>query len=150
DQSLARKQETQRKHLTAFVERFRAKATKARQAQSRLKLLAKLQPIDVRIDDDARAIAMPSPDKPLSPPIIALDDMAVVHEPGRTVLKRLTLRIDPDDSIGLLGANGNGKSTLTKLLTGRLDAFSGRMTRADKLKIAYFAQHQLDELNPQA
>jgi ATP-binding cassette, subfamily F, member 3 len=150
DQSLARKQEAQRKHLTAFVERFRAKATKARQAQSRLKLLAKLQPIDVRLEDEARAIAIPSPDKPLSPPIIALEDMAVGYEPGRPVLRRLTLRVDPDDRIALLGANGNGKSTLTKLLTGRLAPFSGRMTRADKLKTAYFAQHQLDELNPQA
>jgi ATP-binding cassette subfamily F protein 3 len=150
DQSLARKQEAQRKHLNAFVERFRAKATKARQAQSRLKLLAKMQPIDVRIEDEARAIAIPSPDKPLSPPIIALDDMAVGYEPDRPVLQRLTLRIDADDRIALLGANGNGKSTLTKLLTGRLAAFSGRMTRADKLKVAYFAQHQLDELNPQA
>jgi ATP-binding cassette subfamily F protein 3 len=150
DQSLARKQEAQRKHLTAFVERFRAKATKARQAQSRLKMLAKLQPIDVRIEDEARAIAIPSPEKPLSPPILALDGMAVGYEPGRPVLRRLTLRIDPDDRIALLGANGNGKSTLTKLLTGRLAPFSGRMTRADKLKTAYFAQHQLDELNPQA
>src|SRR5882672_2073302 len=150
DQSLARKQEAQRKHLTAFVERFRAKATKARQAQSRLKMLAKLQPIDVRIEDEARAIAIPSPEKSLSPPIIALDDMTVGYEPGRPVLRRLTLRIDPDDRIALLGANGNGKSSLTKLLTGRLAPFSGRMTRADKLKTAYFAQHQLDELNPQA
>jgi ATP-binding cassette, subfamily F, member 3 len=148
DQSLARKQEAQRKHLTAFVERFRAKATKARQAQSRLKMLAKLQPIDVRIEDEARAIAIPSPEKPLSPPIIALDDMSVGYVPGRPVLRRLTLRVDPDDRIALLGANGNGKSTLTKLLTGRLEPFSGRMTRADKLKTAYFAQHQLDELNP--
>ena len=148
DLSLARKQEAQRKHLTAFVERFRAKATKARQAQSRLKVLAKLQPIDVRIEDEARAIAIPSPEKPLSPPIIALDNMAVGYEPGRPVLRRLTLRIDPDDRIALLGANGNGKSTLTKLLTGRLAPFSGQMTRADKLKTAYFAQHQLDELNP--
>ena len=148
DQSLARKQEAQRKHLTLFVERFRAKATKARQAQSRLKVLAKLQPIDVRIEDEVRAIAIPSPEKPLSPPIIALDDMAVGYEPGRPVLRRLTVRIDPDDRIALLGANGNGKSTLTKLLTGRLAPFSGRMTRADKLKTAYFAQHQLDELNP--
>ena len=150
DQSLAHKQETRRKHLNAFVERFRAKATKARQAQSRLKLLAKLQPIDVRIEDEARAIAIPSPDKPLSPPIIALEDMAVGYDPGRPVLRRLTLRVDPDDRIALLGANGNGKSTLTKLLTGRLAPFSGRMTCADKLKTAYFAQHQLDELNPQA
>jgi len=150
DQSLARKQEAQRKHLTAFVERFRAKASKARQAQSRLKLLAKLQPVDVRIADEARSIAIPSPEKPLSPPIIALDDMTVGYEPGRPVLRRLTLRVDPDDRIALIGANGNGKSTLTKLLTGRLVPFSGRMTRADRLKTAYFAQHQLDELNPQA
>ncbi len=150
DQSLARKQEAQRKHLSAFVERFRAKSSKARQAQSRLKALAKLQPIDVRIEDEARPIVIPSPDKPLSPPIIALDDMAVGYDPGRPVLRRLTLRIDDDDRIALLGANGNGKSTLTKLLTGRLAPFSGRMTRADKLKTAYFAQHQLDELNPQA
>src|SRR5258706_513640 len=130
DQSLARKQEAQRKHLTAFVERFRAKATKARQAQSRLKMLAKLQPIDVRIEDEARAIAIPSPEKPLSPPIIALDDMAVGYEPGRPVLRRLTLRIDPDDRIALLGANGNGKSTLTKLLTGRL---ASRATRIEAI-----------------
>src|SRR5260370_16156104 len=148
DLSLARKQEAQRKHLTLFVERFRAKATKARQAQSRLKVLAKLQPIDVRIEDEARAIAIPSPEKPLSPPIIALDNMAVGYEPGRPVLRRLPRRIDPADRIALLGADGNGKSTLTKLLTGRLAPFSGRLTRADKLKTAYFAQHQLDELNP--
>ncbi len=150
DLGLAKKQEAQRKRLTSFVERFRAKATKARQAQSRLKLLAKLQPIDVRIEDDVREIAFPSPDKPLSPPIIALDDTAVGYEPGKPVLRRLTLRVDADDRIALLGANGNGKSTLTKLLTGRLAPFSGTVTRADKIKIAYFAQHQLDELNPAA
>src|SRR5229473_3204807 len=121
DLGLAKKQDAQRKRLSAFVERFRAKATKARQAQSRLKLLAKLQPIDVRIEDNVRAIAIPSPDKPLSPPIIALDDMTVGYEPGRPVLRRLTLRIDADDRIALLGANGNGKSTLTKL--GRLAPF---------------------------
>jgi ATP-binding cassette subfamily F protein 3 len=150
DVALAKKQDADRARLAAFVERFRAKATKARQAQSRLKLLAKLQPIDVRVPDDVREIAIPSPDKPLSPPIIALDDIAVGYEPGRPVLRRLTLRIDADDRIALLGANGNGKSTLTKLLTGRLAPFSGKMTQADKLKVAYFAQHQLDELNPAA
>jgi ATP-binding cassette subfamily F protein 3 len=150
DLALAKKQDADRARLAAFVERFRAKATKARQAQSRLKLLAKLQPIDVRVPDEVREIAIPSPDKPLSPPIIALDDIAVGYEPGRPVLRRLTLRIDADDRIALLGANGNGKSTLTKLLTGRLAPFSGKMTQADKLKVAYFAQHQLDELNPAA
>jgi len=150
DLGLAKKQDAQRKRLTSFVERFRAKATKARQAQSRLKLLAKLQPIDVRIEDNVREITIPSPDKPLSPPIIALDDTDVGYEPGRPVLRHLSLRVDADDRIALLGANGNGKSTLTKLLTGRLAPFSGTVTKADKIRIAYFAQHQLDELNPAA
>jgi ATP-binding cassette subfamily F protein 3 len=150
DHALAKKQDAQRKRLTAFVERFRAKATKARQAQSRLKLLAKLQPIDVRIEDDVRELTIPSPDKPLSPPIIALDDTDVGYEPERPVLRRLSLRVDADDRIALVGANGNGKSTLTKLLTGRLAPFCGKVTRADKIRMAYFAQHQLDELNPGA
>jgi len=150
DAGLAKKQEAERARLSAFVERFRAKATKARQAQSRLKLLAKLQPIEVRADDSVPGIAIPSPEKPLSPPILALDEVAVGYEPGRPVLRRLTLRIDADDRIALIGANGNGKSTLTKLLTGRLAPFSGTVTRAEKLKVAYFAQHQLDELNPRA
>jgi ATP-binding cassette subfamily F protein 3 len=150
DLALAKKQEAERVRLASFVERFRAKATKARQAQSRLKLLAKLQPIDARVPDEVREIAIPSPEKSLSPPIIALDDVAVGYEPGRPVLRRLTLRIDADDRIALIGANGNGKSTLVKLLTGRLAPFSGTVIRADKLRNAYFAQHQLDELNPSA
>jgi ATP-binding cassette subfamily F protein 3 len=150
DLAFAKKQEAERARLASFVERFRAKATKARQAQSRLKLLAKLQPIDARVPDEVREIAIPSPDKTLSPPIIALDDVAVGYEPGRPVLKRLTLRVDADDRIALIGHNGNGKSTLVKLLTGRLAPFSGVVIRADKLRSAYFAQHQLDELNPAA
>jgi len=150
DAALARKQEAERARLSAFVERFRAKATKARQAQSRLKLLAKLQPIEVTSDGAVREIAIPSPEKPLSPPIIALDDVAVGYEPGRPVLRHLTLRIDADDRIALLGANGNGKSTLAKLVTGRLAPLSGSMTRADRLRVAYFAQHQLDELDARA
>ena len=150
DLKLARKQEEQRRRLTAFVDRFRAKATKARQAQSRLKLLAKLEPIAAVIADDVRPILLPAPVKPLSPPIIALDGVSVGYEPGRPVLRRLNLRIDPDDRIALVGANGNGKSTLVKLLSNRLPAMSGRMTRADRLNVAYFAQHQLDELDPDA
>jgi ATP-binding cassette subfamily F protein 3 len=150
DLALAKRQDAERARLAGFVERFRAKATKARQAQSRLKLLAKMQPIDARLPDEVREIAIPSPEKPLSPPILALDEVAVGYEPDRPVLKRLTLRIDADDRIALIGANGNGKSTLTKLLTGRLGPFSGKITRADRLKVAYFAQHQLDELAPAA
>jgi ATP-binding cassette, subfamily F, member 3 len=148
DLKLAKKQEEQRTRLTAFVERFRAKATKARQAQSRLKLLAKLEPIAAVVADQVRPIVFPPPAKPLSPPIIALEGVSVGYEPDRAILKRLNLRIDPDDRIALVGANGNGKSTLVKLLSNRLPAMSGRVTRADRLDVAYFAQHQLDELSP--
>jgi ATP-binding cassette subfamily F protein 3 len=147
DQKLAKKQEAQRKHLQAFVDRFRAKATKARQAQSRLKMLAKMEPIAALVTDDVRPIAFPAPEKLLSPPIVATDAVSVGYE-GRAVLSKLTLRIDNDDRIALLGANGNGKSTLVKLIAGRLSAMQGEVTRAANLKVGYFAQHQLDELSP--
>jgi ATP-binding cassette subfamily F protein 3 len=147
DQKAVKKQDAKRKHLQAFVDRFRAKATKARQAQSRLKLLAKLEPIAALVNDDVRPIEIPAPDKLLSPPIIALDHVAVGYEPGKPVLRNLSLRIDDDDRIALLGANGNGKSTFVKLLANRLAPMQGGITRADKLRIAYFAQHQLDELH---
>jgi ATP-binding cassette subfamily F protein 3 len=147
DLKLAKNQEAQRRHLKAFVDRFRAKATKARQAQSRLKMLEKLEPVAAVVADEVRPIAIPPPEKPLSPPIIALDEVAVGYAPGAPVLRRLSLRIDDDDRIALLGANGNGKSTLVKLLAGRLAPMSGRITRAQKLEVGYFAQHQLDELN---
>jgi ATP-binding cassette, subfamily F, member 3 len=149
DLKLAKKQDIERKRLMAFVDRFRAKANKARQAQSRLKLLAKLEPIAAVVADEVRPIEIPPPAKVVSPPILALDGVSVGYEPGRAVLRRLTLRIDDDDRIALLGANGNGKSTLARLLAGRLPPMSGQVTRAQKLDVAYFAQHQLDELNPQ-
>ncbi len=150
DAKFAKKQEAQRKHLQAFVDRFRAKATKARQAQSRLKMLAKLEPPPALINDEVRPFAFPAPAKPLSPPIIALDGVSVGYEPGKPVLRRLSLRIDDDDRIALLGANGNGKSTLVKLLAGKLAPMSGEMTRAQRLDVGYFAQHQLEELDPRA
>ncbi|MFN3659172.1 MAG: ABC-F family ATP-binding cassette domain-containing protein [Pseudolabrys sp.] len=146
DQKAIKKQEAQRKHLQAFVDRFRAKATKARQAQSRLKMLARLQPIDALTIDDVREITIPAPEKLLSPPIIATDGVAVGYD-DRVVLSGLSLRIDNDDRIALLGSNGNGKSTLVKLLAGRLAPMQGKVTRASNLKVAYFAQHQLDELD---
>ena len=149
DEKFAKKQEAKRKHLTAFVERFRAQATKARQAQSRMKALAKLEPIAAAVNDEVREITFPAPERLLSPPIIALDGVSVGYEPGKPILRNLTLRIDNDDRIALLGSNGNGKSTFTKLITGRLPQMAGNITLADKLKVAYFAQHQLDELNPQ-
>jgi ATP-binding cassette subfamily F protein 3 len=147
DLKLAKRVEAERKRLQAFVDRFRAKATKARQAQSRVKLLAKLEPVAAFAANEVLPIEIPPPAKALSPPIIALDDVSVGYEPSRPVLRRLTLRIDDDDRIALLGANGNGKSTLVKLLAGRLAPMSGQMIRPQKLEVGYFAQHQLDELS---
>ena len=149
DQKLAKKQEAVRKHLQAFIDRFKAKATKARQAQSRVKRLAKLAPIAAVVDEHVRPIEFPAPAKMLSPPIVALDKVDAGYEPGKPVLRRVTLRIDSDDRIALLGANGNGKSTLAKLLAGRLPPLAGTITRAHGLQVAYFAQHQLDELVPE-
>jgi len=150
DLKLAKAQDAQRKKLQAFVDRFRAKATKARQAQSRLKLLAKLEPIAARVADEVREFDFAAPEKALSPPIVALDDVSVGYEMDRPVLRRLSLSIDTDDRIALLGANGNGKSTFVKLIAGRLAPMRGTLTRAERLKVAYFAQHQLDELDPSA
>jgi ATP-binding cassette subfamily F protein 3 len=150
DQKMIKKQEAQRRHLQAFVDRFRAKATKARQAQSRLKMLAKLEPVAALVTEEVRPIHFPAPKKLLSPPIISTDDVDVGYDPGRPVLSGLSLRIDNDDRIALLGANGNGKSTLVKLLAGRLPAQRGTFTRAINLRVGYFAQHQLDELQPDA
>ena len=147
DAKLAKKREAERRHIMAFVDRFRAKATKARQAQSRLKLLARLEPSAALIEDEARPIEIPSPEKNASPPIIALDGVSVGYVPDEPVLRRLTLRIDSDDRIALLGRNGNGKSTLAKLLAGRLTPQGGQMVRAERLQVGYFAQHQLDELD---
>ena len=146
----AKRQEAERKRLQDFVDRFKAKASKARQAQSRVKMLERMKPVAALVTQDVREISFPRPDKMLSPPIIAVDNVVVGYDPKLPVLSRVSLRIDNDDRIALLGANGNGKSTLVKLLAGRLAPFSGSVTRADKLSIAYFAQHQLDELNENA
>src|SRR5215470_5859631 len=147
DAKHAKRQAEERKRLQAFVDRFKAKASKARQAQSRVKMLERMKPVTALVTQDVHEISFPKPEKMLSPPIIALDNVSVGYEPGKPVLNRVTLRIDTDDRIALLGANGNGKSTLVKLIAGKLAPFSGRVTRADKLSVGYFAQHQLDELD---
>ena len=147
DAKHAKRQELERKRLQDFVNRFKAKASKARQAQSRVKMLERMKPVTALVTQDVREITFPAPEKILSPPIIAVDNVSVGYEPGKPVLSRVTLRIDNDDRIALLGSNGNGKSTLVKLLANKLLPFSGQVTRADKLSVAYFAQHQLDELD---
>ena len=146
----ARRQAEERKRLQAFVDRFKAKASKARQAQSRVKMLERMKPVTALVTQEVQEISFPPPEKMLSPPIIALDDVSVGYELRRPVLDRITLRIDTDDRIALLGANGNGKSTLVKLLANKLAPFSGQVTRAEKLSVGYFAQHQLDELDVDA
>ena len=139
------KQEAERKHLQSFVDRFKAKATKARQAQSRVKRLEKMQTIAAIVDRDVQPFMFPGPEKPLSPPMIVLEDAAAGYG-ERKVLSKLNLSLAPDDRIALLGSNGNGKSTFCKLIGGRLAPLSGEMKRSSKLQTAYFAQHQLDEL----
>jgi len=141
------KQEAARRHMQAFVDRFRYKATKARQAQSRLKALARLAPIEEIESDAATRFRFPAP-KPLASPIVTLDGVAVGYAPGKPVLRGLDLRIDADDRIALLGANGNGKSTFVKLIAGELAPETGRMGRARGLRVGYFAQHQIEALDP--
>ena len=141
-----KKQEEQRKHLQAFVDRFRAKASKARQAQSRVKMLERLQPVAAMVDSDVLPIVIPSPQKQLSPPIIAMERASTGYGDA-PVLSRLDLNISNDDRIGLLGANGNGKSTFAKLIANRLPVMTGTMRRSQKLEVGFFAQHQVEELD---
>ncbi|WP_417797441.1 ABC-F family ATP-binding cassette domain-containing protein [Terasakiella pusilla] len=142
------KQIAQRKHLQSFVDRFRAKASKAKQAQSRLKMLERMEPIASVMEEKTYSFNFPDPE-PLSSPLVAMEDTSVGYEEGKPILKNLSLRIDMDDRIALLGANGNGKSTLIKLLSSRLAPLEGQVRKSSKLKVGYFAQHQTDELNVQ-
>ncbi|MFN4141574.1 ABC-F family ATP-binding cassette domain-containing protein [Aestuariivirga sp.] len=148
-QKLRKKQEDQRQHMMAFVERFRYKASKARQAQSRLKALAKLEPIAELVEDRVAPFFFPNPEKAIAPPIVKWDRVSVGYAENRPILKNITLRLDPDDRIALLGSNGNGKSTFAKLLCGKLQPMSGEMKAPARLTVGYFAQHQLDELSPE-
>ena len=146
DSKLRSKQLAERRRIESFIERFRYKATKARQAQSRVKMLERMEPIASVIEDRTVAFHFPNPD-PLSPPLITLEEAAIGYDEGVPVLGGLDLRIDMDDRIGLLGANGNGKSTLVKLIADRLKPMDGKLRKSSKLKVGYFAQHQADELH---
>ena len=139
------KQQAERAHIQAFIDRFRYKASKAKQAQSRMRMLARMQPVAAAALDEMISFSFPEPDE-LPPPLLVLDRAAAGYD-GRPVLGRLSLRLDPDDRIALLGANGNGKSTLMKLLAGRLPPLGGDITRSSKLRVGYFAQHQAEELD---
>jgi len=142
--SMAKKQEAARDHLQSFVDRFRAKASKAKQAQSRLKMLEKMEPIASSVENAVASFNFPEPTE-LSPPILRLDGVDVGYD-DTPILRKLNLRIDQSDRIALLGANGQGKSTLSKLLADKLQPMEGKLVRSSKLKIGYFAQHQVDEL----
>ena len=143
--SAAKKQDLKRAHLQAFVDRFKAKASKAKQAQSRVKMLEKMETIRMPEDAARTVFTFPTPEE-LSPPIISTEDAAVGYG-NHIVLHSLNLRIDQDDRIALLGRNGEGKSTLSKLLSGRLEVARGKMVSSNKLRIGFFAQHQVDELH---
>jgi ATP-binding cassette subfamily F protein 3 len=134
----------ERAHIQSFIDRFRYKASKARQAQARIKALARLPQIETIIEATPTRFNFPEPAR-IAPPILALERVSVGYD-GNPVLRGLSLAIDTEDRIALLGANGNGKSTLAKLLANRLDPLSGELRRGPKLRVGYFAQHQEDEL----
>ena len=144
--ALREKQLKQKAHMQKFVDRFGASASKARQAQSRLKAIAKMDIVDAVMADRVTAFEFPEPEE-LRSPLITLDDVDAGYEPNKPILKKLNLRIDMDDRIALLGANGNGKSTLVKLLAGQLSPQLGEIHKSGKLKVGYFAQFQTDELD---
>jgi ATP-binding cassette subfamily F protein 3 len=142
----AEKAAEQRAHMQSFVDRFRAKASKARQAQSRLKALERMPQIESIVEDKATRFSFPEPNK-LAPPMLSLDGVDIGYD-GKAVLTGVSLRVDMEDRIALLGTNGNGKSTLAKLLAGRLAPMKGRQFRTGNLRVGYFAQHQEEDLTP--
>jgi ATP-binding cassette subfamily F protein 3 len=141
------KQDAERAHLQKFIDRFRAKASKATQAQSRIKRLAKLEPIAETIEERVAPFTLPSPARPLAPPLIQLENASVGYD-KTTVLRNLNLRLDVDDRIGLLGVNGAGKSTFAKMIAGALPLQAGQMNRENRIKVGWFHQHQIEALDP--
>lgn len=139
-------QDAQRAKLQDYIARNSARASTAKQAQSRAKALAKMQPVQAVIDDPSLSFDFPSPDE-LKPPLVTLDLASVGYSAGNPVLKRLNLRIDPDDRIALLGRNGNGKTTLARLLAAQLAPMEGAMNASGKMRVGYFTQYQVEELD---
>ncbi len=141
------KQDAERAHLQKFIDRFRAKASKAAQAQSRIKRLAKMEPIAAAVEERVAPFTIPSPARPLAPPLIQLESAAVGYN-GTPVLRQLNLRLDVDDRIGLLGVNGAGKSTFAKMIAGALPLQAGGMKRENRIQVGWFHQHQIEALDP--
>ncbi len=145
-QKMHEKQQAERAHMQAFVDRFKAQASKARQAQSRVKALARMDIVDAVIADRAVRFVFPNPDK-IPSPMISINHADVGYAEGKPVLKRVHRNIDHDDRIALLGVNGEGKSTMMKLIADRLAVMKGDVIRSGKLRIGYFSQHQTEELD---
>ncbi|RYE11380.1 MAG: ABC transporter ATP-binding protein [Hyphomicrobiales bacterium] len=135
-------------HLQSFVDRFKAKATKAKQAQARVKMIQKLKPPAAMFDEYAAPFQFQNPKKIPAAPMMTFDNVSVGYG-DKVILRHINNRIDPDDRIALVGVNGNGKSTFAKLLAGGLKPMGGEMRRSKGLDIAYFAQHQMDSLKPE-
>jgi ATP-binding cassette subfamily F protein 3 len=146
DMAFAKKQDAARAHMQKFVDRFKASAAKAAQAQSRMKMLAKMAVVEVPPDEFVAPIRLPKATE-ASPPLITMDRASVGYEAGKPILTNMSFRFDPSDRIALLGKNGNGKSTMAKLLAGKLQVMGGDFTPARKLVVGYFAQHQAEELD---
>ncbi len=145
-QALHEKQQAQKAQMMKVVDRFRATASKARQAQSRLKAIERMDIVGAVIAERVTAFTFPEP-KPMKSPLIRLDHVDAGYATGKPVLRNLRLTINHDDRIALLGANGNGKSTLVKIISDRLKPLAGEIYKSGKLKIGYFAQFQTDELD---
>jgi ATP-binding cassette subfamily F protein 3 len=148
-QALFDKQQAHKKRMMEFVDRFGAKASKAKQAQSRLRAIERMDMVDALIAERSTSFKFPQPEK-IASPIITIDGVDVGYEPGKPILRDINLGLAGDDRVALLGANGNGKSTLVKLISDNLSAMDGHVMRNGKLRIGYFAQHQSDELDVQS
>jgi ATP-binding cassette, subfamily F, member 3 len=140
------KQAAERAHLQAFVDRFRAKASKARQAQSRVKMLEKMQDVSIPIAERTTPFSFPAPDSKLSPPLLEIKGAELGYGAGARILSKVEIRLDPDDRIAIVGTNGQGKTTLVKSIAGRLALMGGERLAPKSIRIGYFSQDQLDEL----